>query len=195
VNHDPHSPALIPGKILGIDLGIQKAGWAYLDTGSVVKRPVILEAGTIREPKGMTDFSPGARAAGVWREITKVIDRLDPDAIAVEDFTLRGYKANQIPVFRLAGTIDTLRGHPQHPATFYSQEEWQRMIIGRARQDKNEVWGVIRLSILGCEHLTNDHEVDAAAVAAAHIFVCQAKARDMRRARPSLAAAAVGVRK
>jgi len=193
MNTAPHAFANIPRRVLGVDLGIRKLGWAHLEAVPTLKRPVVLEAGTLMERKAWAGMNPGVRASAVWAELAEIIDRLNPDAIAVEDFTLRGAKSNVIPVHRIAGALDTLRGHRKHPATFYPQEEWQRLILGRARQDKDAVGGIMRVTVLGFERLRTDHEVDAAAVAAAHIFVCRARARDMGRAsRPAAAATPAG---
>jgi len=179
MNQPPATPT-----VLGIDPGIRCLGWAAVRTGRQGELPTVVNAGTIREPKGQPPMSPGVRAAAVWFELAKVIARTAPTEISVEDFTLRGYKANQIPVVRLAGCLDTLRGHRRHPASFYAQEEWQRIVLGRSRQDKGAVGGIMRGSVLGFALLTNDHEIDAAAVAIAHIFT-RRTIEAMNRSRPT----------
>ena len=68
-------------RILGVDPGLQRTGYAVLDCAASVECPEVIEAGVFRLTRGE---SIADRLVELDRDLAEAIERLRPDAAAVE---------------------------------------------------------------------------------------------------------------
>jgi crossover junction endodeoxyribonuclease RuvC len=68
-------------RVLGVDPGLQRTGYALLDCARSVERPEVVEAGVFRLTRGE---SVADRLVELERDLSEAIERLRPDAAAVE---------------------------------------------------------------------------------------------------------------
>lgn len=133
-------------RILGVDPGLQRTGYAVIDCAASVERPEIIEAGVFRLTRGA---SVADRLVELDRDLADAIERLRPGAAAVEKLfshykrpTTAVVMGHARGVILLAVARAGLPLHELEPATIKksltgagraSKEQVQRAVQGQLR--------------------------------------------------------------
>jgi len=133
-------------RVLGVDPGLQRTGYAVLDCARSVERPEVVEAGVFRLTRGV---SVAERLVELDRDLAETIERLRPDAAAVEKLfshykrpTTAVVMGHARGVILLAAARAGLPIHELEPATVKksltgagraSKEQMQRAVQGQLR--------------------------------------------------------------
>lgn len=102
-------------RILGIDPGLRVAGYACIE--GTADRPAIIEAGVIRLVRGSPTPSVPDRLFELERDFEDLLDRVEPDIMAVEG----------------------LFSHPDHPSTMLSTAHARGVMLLGARRRRMQI--------------------------------------------------------
>lgn len=159
-------------KIIGVDPGTARVGWAVIDTiGSTVRS---LACGCITTPAGT---SPESRLLTIHHDVTKLMTRHAPSSLAVEDLFFTSNAKTVIPVGQARGVILLAAAQRHIPVFSYSPLAVKSTIAGDGRADKKQVLSMV-MRIL---HLDTppkpDDTADAIAIALTHAYSYKLKGK------------------
>jgi crossover junction endodeoxyribonuclease RuvC len=149
-------------RILGIDPGTQRAGWAILDydtqTGFV--RADVVERKGERED----------RLAYIWLDLTEIIARYMPDVVAIEKGFIGRNPQTALAIGQAQGVAIVAaqwhnKGEPR-PVHWYANNTVKRSITGYGKASKEQVQAAA-LAIYGLP--LDEDAADALAVAHCHL--------------------------
>jgi len=159
--------------ILGVDPGSRHTGYALIETGGGSMR--LIDEGRVSLPPRM---SLPQRLAGLIREMGSILERWQPQAVAVES-PYHGPNVKSLIVLAQArGAILALMGGHDIEIHEYSPAEVKIAVAGNGRADKAQVSRMVHLLLSLDPSDRSDDQTDAMAVA-----VCYAKCYRMERVR------------
>ena len=149
--------------ILGIDPGYAIVGYGVVRYEHTRFTPV--RFGAITTPAG-AEFT--ARLEMIYQDITQVIERSRPDALAVEKLYFTTNKTTAIDVAQARGVI-LLTAHQHNvPVYEYTPLQVKSSVVGYGKAEKSQVMEMTR-RLLGLEKVPRpDDTADALAVAICH---------------------------
>lgn len=159
-------------KIIGIDPGTARVGWALIEVQGSTIRP--LSYGCITTPAGL---APETRLQTIHQEITKLIIKHQPSSLAIEDLFFTSNAKTVIPVGQARGVILLAASEQNIPVASYSPRAVKSTIAGDGRADKTQVLSMV-MRIL---HLDTppkpDDTADAIAIALTHAYSYKLKGK------------------
>ncbi len=148
--------------ILGIDPGLINTGWGVI----LLKNNSLsyIASGTIiTNSKDPIEF----RLKNIYSGIYKVISIYNPEVCAMEDIFVNKNNLSSLKLgYARAAAIVTI-GLAQKSFFEYSPNLVKKAVVGRGKADKNQVQYMVN-QILPKAKVTNEHAVDALAVAICH---------------------------
>ena len=160
-------------RILGIDPGSITTGFGVVD--SERGRLVLVEQGTIATPRGA---ALPVRLAHIHHEVTAIIARTLPEAIAVET-PFAGQNAKSLIQLAHARGVILLAAEEARLAVHeYAPRSVKSAVVGYGGAEKEQVAKMVRMLLPGCATLkmTTDAS-DALAIAICHAHTAATKAR------------------
>ncbi len=146
--------------VLGVDPGIANTGYGVV--ASVGSKLQALEFGVIETPSRTAAES---RLAEIHADIGDLIERLEVDAVAVEDLYFGANVASAMAVGQARGVVLLAAGQHGVPVRAYTPQQVKAAVCGSGRADKQQVASMAaRLLGLGSPPRP-DHAADALAVA------------------------------
>lgn len=150
-------------KILGID-----PGYAIVGCGMVSYEnnhfKVIHQSAIATEAK--TPFSK--RLHQIYRELTQMIERYQPEAIAVEELFFQNNQKTAIAVAEARGVILLAAEEAEVDLCEYTPLQVKQSVVGYGRAEKKQVMEMTRI-LLGLEKMPKPDDVaDALAIAICH---------------------------
>ncbi|HDS29979.1 MAG TPA: crossover junction endodeoxyribonuclease RuvC [Firmicutes bacterium] len=150
-------------RILGIDPGLNKCGYAVIDYNGRSPKPV--EYGLIRT-KPKTPIA--GRLHEIIVELGRIIDEFKPDECAVERVYFHRNVSTAIDVAMVMGAAIVLACEKGLVARQYAPLQVKRAIVGTGRADKNQVQRMV-MALYRLESMPKPPDVaDALAVALTH---------------------------
>jgi crossover junction endodeoxyribonuclease RuvC len=147
--------------ILGVDPGSIRTGW-----GVVVRRGARLEslgAGVIAaNPKALLS----ARLRVIHEELTAVIERFQPAAMAVEDVFSK-HARSALKLGQARGVVLLCGAEAGLPISAYAPAVIKRSVAGRGAASKAQLARILA-AVVGLKHLTPTDASDALAIAVTH---------------------------
>jgi crossover junction endodeoxyribonuclease RuvC len=167
IAREPTPPAglPIPGRVLGIDPGLNVTGYAVVEPG--VRGPAVIEAGVIRA--GGSSASMPERLAAIHQGILEVMDAYPPSALALEQVHSHWkHPRTAILMAHARGVIVLAAGLRGVPVVGYAAARIKKSLTGSGKAPKEQMQHAIRTELrLAC--LPEPHDVaDACAVALCH---------------------------
>ena len=150
-------------RILGIDPGYAIVGYGALDYASSRFRTV--EYGAITTPAGM-EFTQ--RLKMIYDDMTELLERTRPEAIAVEQLFFTNNKTTGIDVAQARGVILLAACQAGVPTFQYTPMQVKQAVVGYGKAEKAQVMEMTR-RLLGLKAVPRpDDTADALAVAICH---------------------------
>src|SRR5436309_7077393 len=162
--------ATTPLRMLGLDPGLQVAGYGVLEVGP--SGPVICEAGVIKGTEsGRSKADMARRLANLYSSIVEVIEQYRPSAMAVEQlYAHYQHPRTAILMAHARGALLLAAGLRDIPVTSYNATSIKKTITGHGRAGKAQMQHAM-LRELRLSTLPEPADVaDALAVALCHYY-------------------------
>jgi crossover junction endodeoxyribonuclease RuvC len=162
-------PSNPPRRVLGLDPGLQTAGYGVLEFSD--RGPRVVDAGVIRSAEGRDPADMARRLKALYDGLCEVLDEWTPAAMAVEQLYAH-YEhprtailmAHARGVFLLAGAAHNI------PVISYAATKVKKLVTGSGRASKEQMQHAIARE-LGLAGPPEPHDVaDALAIALCHYF-------------------------
>jgi len=153
-------------KVLGIDPGVARLGWGIVSekSGSYQAQAY----GCLITKKGIL---PEKRLEFLFNNLTKLINKHNPEEMAVEDLFFAANAKTALQVGQARGIILLAAALKKLPLTSYTPLKIKMAIVGYGRADKGQVQKMVG-SILKLQNMPKlDDTADALAVALTHLFL------------------------
>lgn len=149
-------------RVLGVDPGLAACGYGVVEGTGEGLRP--LASGTVRTSSN----SPlPSRLAKIYRELHRVIQAYEPDAVAVEEVYLARNAPSAMLTAQVVGVIKLLA--EGRTLKCYSPREIKKWITGSGSAPKDQMLSMME-HLLSTGDLGSDHAADALAVAVCALF-------------------------
>lgn len=157
----------VSGRVLGIDPGLGRTGYAVLDTAA--RGGLVVEAGLIRSDR-TGKASLGARLATLHAGIVEVLDAFHPSALALEQIHSHPkHPRTAILMAHARGVIMLAASQRGLPVVGYAPSRIKKTLTGSGRAPKDQMQRAIQME-LRLATLPEPHDVaDACAVALCHL--------------------------
>lgn len=149
-------------RVLGVDPGTRLTGWGVVERRG--SRVVGVEAGVVRAPAGRPLEE---RLRMVYEGLREVVERLGPEAVAVESIFHAKYASAAIKLGHVRGVTLLVAAHASLPVHDYAPAFVKRTVGGRGASDKRQIARLVG-TILGWTDLPSVDATDALAVAITH---------------------------
>ena len=152
-------------RILGIDPGIARVGWAVIETHA--PEPVTISFGCITTDK---DEKPQDRLLQIHTALQLLVKKFHPDCMSVEDLFFATNVTTAIGVGQSRGVILLSAAEAHIPVVSYTPLAVKRAITGDGRADKKQVAAMV-VRILKLKKAPKlDDTADALAIAMTHAY-------------------------
>ena len=149
--------------ILGIDPGIAIVGWGVIEAAGGRFAPVA--CGSITTP-AHTDVD--ARLSMIYDDMTALIEKYKPDAIAVEELFWNTNVTTGIVVAEARGVILLCAKKHGVPIYEYTPMQVKQAVVGYGKAEKKQVISMVTLMLGLKEPPKPDDTADAIAIAICH---------------------------
>lgn len=164
-------------RILGVDPGSGTTGYGVIDSDG--RHYELIEYAGIRGPKHL---SFAERLLAISRKLEEVIERLSPQACAVEDTFYAVNVKSALKLGQARGAVLVAAARAGVEVFEYSPLEIKSALVGYGRAEKQQVQEMVRV-LLGMKTAPEPLDAsDALAVAICHINVASTRARFMKKA-------------
>ena len=152
-------------RVLGIDPGSETTGWGVVEGDSNGQRYHLIEFGAIKSPSSAT-FS--ARLLRICRALEEVIERLQPDACAIEEAFYSVNPKVTLKLGQVRGVALLVAEKAALQIGEYSPRRVKQTVAGYGNADKQQVQQMVRV-LLSLSTVPEPHDAaDALAVAICH---------------------------
>ena len=150
-------------RVLGIDPGSQTTGWGVVEGDG--RRYKLIDFGSVRAPSTLP-FS--ARLLRMCTGLEEVIERLSPDACALEDAFLATNVKVSMKLGQVRGVVLLVAERAALDIHEYSPRLIKQTVVGYGNAEKHQVQEMVRL-LLSLKSVPSPHDAaDALAVAICH---------------------------
>ena len=152
-------------RVLGIDPGIARTGWGIIK----------VENGKLRvESYGCIETSSqkevAQRLKEIYLEISRLIKKYSPDAMAVEELFFNTNAKTAFVVGQARGVIILAAGEKNIPLAIYTPLQVKIAVTGYGRAEKMQIGKMVK-TILNLKTIPKlDDTTDALAVGLTHLF-------------------------
>lgn len=152
-------------KILGVDPGTARVGWAVVQVAAQRVTPVAY--GCVTTNAGT---SVQARLLDVYTQIREIITTHTPDALSVEELFFSTNAKTAIPVGQARGVILLAAASEDIPVVSYTPPAVKRAVCGHGQATKDQVQRMVTRLLKLAEVPKPDDVADALAIALTHAY-------------------------
>lgn len=164
-------------RIIGVDPGSNTTGYGVIESDG--RRYELIEYAGIRGPKHL---SFPQRLLAISRKLEEVIERLSPEACAVEDTFYAVNVKSALKLGQARGAVLVAAARAGVEVFEYSPLEIKSALVGYGRAEKQQVQEMVRV-LLGLKAAPEPLDAsDALAIAICHINVASTRARLLKKA-------------
>jgi crossover junction endodeoxyribonuclease RuvC len=150
-------------NVLGIDPGLANTGYGVVARRGM--RFVALDGGVVTTRAGVPLEQ---RLATIYDEVCALIDRHQPEAVALEDLFFGQNAGSAFKVGQARGVVMLAAGQRGVPCTSYTPQQVKQAVCGTGRAAKEQVARMV-CTVLGLpDDPLPDHATDALAVGVCH---------------------------
>ncbi|HWQ67870.1 MAG TPA: crossover junction endodeoxyribonuclease RuvC [Methanospirillum sp.] len=153
------------GSILGIDPGYATVGYGIISTDSRVAQA--LEWGCVKTRK--EDGDSPARLLLIYAGITALIEKYNPDAVAIERLFFARNTTSALLVSEARGVMLLAAAHAGLPVTEYTPNQVKMAITGSGSADKRQIQEMITRLLKLSEIPRPDDAADGLSLALCHM--------------------------
>jgi crossover junction endodeoxyribonuclease RuvC len=159
-------------RIIGVDPGSDTTGYGVIDSDG--RHYDLVEYAGIRGPKHL---SFAERLLAISRKLEEVIERLSPQACAVEDTFYAVNVKSALKLGQARGAVLVVAARAGVEVFEYSPLEIKSALVGYGRAEKQQVQEMVRV-LLGMKNVPEPLDAsDALAVAICHVNIASTRAR------------------
>ena len=159
-------------RIIGVDPGSDTTGYGVIDSDG--RHYDLVEYAGIRGPKHL---SFAERLLAISCKLEEVIERLSPQACAVEDTFYAVNVKSALKLGQARGAVLVVAARAGVEVFEYSPLEIKSALVGYGRAEKQQVQEMVRV-LLGMKNVPQPLDAsDALAVAICHINIASTRAR------------------
>jgi crossover junction endodeoxyribonuclease RuvC len=159
-------------KILGIDPGLDRTGWALLENAPPAS-PRLLASGLIHTEKGLLLEK---RLAGIYDALCAVISETGPDEVAIEEVFFSKRADTQANTTHARGVILLACEKLSRKISSYNPKTIKKTVCGSGKAEKTQIQRIVQMTLDLKEIPRPDDIADAMAAAICHIRVAPFKA-------------------
>ncbi|MEK6325109.1 MAG: crossover junction endodeoxyribonuclease RuvC [Acidobacteriota bacterium] len=164
-------------RVIGVDPGSATTGYGVIDSDG--QRYEVIEYAGIHGPKHL---SFAERLLAISRKLEEVIERLSPQACAVEDTFYAVNVKSALKLGQARGAVLVAAARAGVEIFEYSPLEIKSALVGYGRAEKQQVQEMVRV-LLGMKNAPEPFDAsDALAVAICHINIASTRARLSKKA-------------
>ena len=126
--------------IIGVDPGYAIVGIGVIEYSGNKFRP--LEYGAITTPAGMPTVE---RLKKIYDEMTLLIDKYDPDAVAIEELFFNSNQKTAINVAQARGVVLVAVTNKNVPVFEYTPLQVKQSVTGYGRADKSQIQQMVKM--------------------------------------------------
>ena len=149
--------------VVGIDPGIANTGFGVVRRRA--GRLVALDGGVMRT---RSERSQEHRLADLFAQVEELLDRHNPDALALEAIYFGQNVRSAFAVGQARGVVLMAAGRRSIPCEDYTPQQVKGAVCGSGRAPKEQVTRMVQSLLALPEPPTPDHAADALAVAICH---------------------------
>ena len=149
-------------RLLGIDPGLQRTGWGVIDVVGTRLRHV--GNGTVASDPHLPIAE---RLAQLYAGLDAVIERLRPDAAAVEETFVNKNPTTTLKLGLARGVALLVPARAGLPVAEYPANLVKKTVVGAGHAGKGQVEAMVRILLPGCA-IDGPDAADALAVAICH---------------------------
>ena len=150
--------------IMGIDPGTARLGWGVIEKNKSITSPIVFGCITT-QPE-----APELRLAVIYKELSGLLKKHKPEALAIEDLFFATNAKTVIPVAQARGVALLSASQAKIPVTSYTPLVIKQTITGSGRAEKEQVQKMVQILLKLKEVPKPDDTADALAVALTHAF-------------------------
>jgi len=152
-------------RILGVDPGIARSGWGVIEVQS--SKLKVQSYGCIET---LAKLDSSERLKQIYNTLTKIIEKYNPDALAVEELFFNTNAKTAFIVGQARGVILLAAGQKNIPIATYTPLQVKMAITGYGRAEKSQIGQMVKVLLKLKEIPKPDDVADALAVALTHAF-------------------------
>lgn len=153
-----------PLRILGIDPGTAATGFGVVDRIGIGQlQPVWYDCLRTKPTEAMQD-----RLVRIARSVRTVLERLEPQAVAIEELFFGANGKAALAVGQARGVCILACAEAGVPVFEYTNNAIKQAVTGYGRADKQQVMEMVRVQLRMTEVPRPDHAADALAAAITH---------------------------
>jgi len=152
-------------RVIGFDPGLAIVGYGVLDFDNFNNKKVV-DYGVINTPK---DESFPVRLALIYKGVTELIEKYNPDEIAAEELFFNTNATTGINVAHARGVLLLSAIHHCGRLYEYTPLQIKQAMTGYGRADKKQIQEMVRVFLGLSQKPKPDDAADALAVALTHI--------------------------
>ncbi|MBR0302222.1 MAG: crossover junction endodeoxyribonuclease RuvC [Clostridia bacterium] len=153
-------------RVLGIDPGIAIVGWGVIDSEKFKYRPVAYDS--IMTAAGLPVEQ---RLSSIYTELSAIIEKYSPDAMAVEELFWNTNQKTGIVVAEARGVILLCARQHGVPIFEYTPLQVKQSVVGYGRAEKKQVITMVTTLLKLPKPPKPDDTADALALAVCHANV------------------------
>lgn len=150
--------------VIGIDPGLAIVGFGVIRVDEKKNTPV--SYGCIRTPEGL---QVPARLVKIFDEVSLLLDKYSPEAVAVEKLFFAKNVTNAMSVSEARGVICLAAEQRKIPVFEYTPNQVKQSITGSGKADKKQMQQMIMRLLCLDEIPTPDDAADGLSIALCHI--------------------------
>ena len=159
-------------RVLGVDPGSDTTGYGVIDSDG--RHYVLVEYAGIRGPRNL---SFAERLLVISQKLEEVIERLSPEACAVEDTFYAVNVKSALKLGQARGAVLVAAARAGVEVFEYSPLEIKSALVGYGRAEKLQVQEMVRV-LLGMKSAPEPLDAsDALAIAICHVNIASTRAR------------------
>ena len=159
-------------RILGIDPGIARCGWAVINSEHSVVKSIDYDC-----IETDSKLSTEKRLSKIYSQVSALIKKHKPDVLSIEDLFFGANSKTAFVVGQARGVILLAAAENKLKVSIYSPLEVKMAVTGYGRADKNQVAQMVKV-ILKLEKMPKlDDTTDALAIALAEAFSTKLKSK------------------
>jgi len=152
-----------PIRILGIDPGTASTGFGIVDRIGPRLVPVWYDCLRTKPTEASAD-----RLVRIARAVRDVVERMSPDAVAIEELFFGANAKAALAVGQARGVCIVACAEAGVPVFEYTNSTIKQAVAGHGRADKLQVMEMVRVQLGMSEVPRPDHAADALAAAITH---------------------------